>query len=250
MVFWESVRSSSDPADFRAYLEQYPQGRFAALARNRLSALNPKPETPAPAAAPPAPRAPGAVAVGDTWTYRLHEPRRTDGPRQREYRVKVATVSADGIVEQYSIGQGVASEWTHGRGSYLVALGPPLFSPYMSAFGNLPTVGSLGRVQVTEGVCNGQYICQASARVVATETITVPAGTFKAFRVLVEHNWRAAQAGGHPAQAALFNGARRMTVWYAPEVKRAVKFSSRLEFGAAPPVDTDFDLELVSYQLQ
>ena len=41
MVFWESIRSSSDPADFRAYLEQYPQGRFAALARNRLAALAP-----------------------------------------------------------------------------------------------------------------------------------------------------------------------------------------------------------------
>jgi hypothetical protein len=258
MVFWESVRSSSDPADFRAYLEQYPKGKFAALARNRLSALNPQPAIPAPAASPAASAkenaargaGPGGLTVGDTWTYRLVEPRRTDGPPQREYRVKLASVSADGIVEQYSVGQGTASEWTHGRGSYLVALGPALFSPYMSAFGNLPTVGSLGRVQVADGVCNGQYICQASARVVATETITVPAGTFKAIRVLVEHNWRGAQAGGHPAQAALFNGARRMTVWYAPEVKRAVKYSSRLDFGAAPPIDTDFDLELVSYQLQ
>jgi hypothetical protein len=254
MVFWESVRSSSDPADFRAYLEQYPNGKFAALARNRLSALSPKPEVPASAASPSPAEAkrasPGGPAVGDTWTYRLVEPRRTDGPRQREYRVKVATVSGDGIVEQYSVGQGTASEWTHGRGSYLVALGPPLFSPYITAFGNLPTVGNLGRVQITDGVCSGQYICQASARVVAAETITVPAGTFKAIRVLVEHNWRAAQAGGHPAQAAQFNGARRMTVWYAPEVKRAVKYSSRLDFGAAPPVDSDFDLELVSYQLQ
>jgi hypothetical protein len=190
------------------------------------------------------------VAVGDTWTYRLVEPRRTDGPPQREYRVRVATVSADGIVEQYSVGQGAAREWTHGRGSYLVALGPPLFSPYMIAFGNLPTVGNLGRVQITDGVCSGQYICQASARVVATETITVPAGTFKAIRVQIEHSWRAAQQGGHPAQAALFNGARRMTVWYAPDVKRAVKYSSRLNFGDAPPVDSDFDMELLSYQLQ
>jgi hypothetical protein len=250
MVFWESVRSSSDPADFRAYLEQYPNGKFAALARNRLSVLTPKPAIPEPAAAPTTARAPGAVSVGDTWTYRLVEPRRTDGPRQREYRVKVATVSGNGIVEQYSIGQDAASEWTHGRGSYLVALGPPLFSPYMTAFGNLPTVGNLGRVQITDGVCSGQYICQASARVVAAETITVPAGTFKAIRVQVEHSWRAAQAGGHPTQAAQFNGARRMTVWYAPDVKRAVKYSSRLDFGGAPPVDSDFDLELVSYQLQ
>lgn len=40
VVFWESVRSSSDPADLRAYLEQYPNGKFAALARNRLGKIN------------------------------------------------------------------------------------------------------------------------------------------------------------------------------------------------------------------
>ena len=43
VVFWESVRASSDPADLRAYLEQYPNGKFAALARNRLAALSRKP---------------------------------------------------------------------------------------------------------------------------------------------------------------------------------------------------------------
>ncbi len=154
------------------------------------------------------------------------------------------------IVEQYSIGQGAAGEWTHGHGGYLVSLGPPLFSPYMAAFGNLAAAGNLGRVRITDGVCSAQYICQASARVVATDMITVPAGTFKTIRVQIEHSWMAAQQGGHPTQTAQFNGARRMTVWYAPDTKRAVKFSSRLDFGAAPPVDADFDLELVSYQLQ
>ena len=46
VVFWESVRNSSDPADLRAYLEQYPKGKFAALARNRLAAHARKPSTP------------------------------------------------------------------------------------------------------------------------------------------------------------------------------------------------------------
>lgn len=45
VVFWESVRNSSDPADLRAYLEQYPNGKFAALARNRLAAQARKPTT-------------------------------------------------------------------------------------------------------------------------------------------------------------------------------------------------------------
>jgi hypothetical protein len=35
LAFWESIRDSRNPADYRAYLEQYPQGRFASLARLR-----------------------------------------------------------------------------------------------------------------------------------------------------------------------------------------------------------------------
>jgi len=33
-------------------------------------------------------------------------------------------------------------------------------------------------------------------------------------------------------------------------LKRAVKFSSRPTFGVTPPIDSDFDLELTSYQLK
>ena len=38
-LFWESVKDRDRPADLRAYLDRYPQGTFAALARNRLKDL-------------------------------------------------------------------------------------------------------------------------------------------------------------------------------------------------------------------
>ena len=38
LAFWDAVKGSSNSADYRAYLEQYPQGRFAALARLRAGA--------------------------------------------------------------------------------------------------------------------------------------------------------------------------------------------------------------------
>ena len=56
--FWVSVRDSSRPEDIRAYLEKYPNGNFAALARNRLEALvrptraGPRDPSPEPTAAP------------------------------------------------------------------------------------------------------------------------------------------------------------------------------------------------------
>ena len=36
IVFWESIKESVRPADYEAYLEQYPEGSFAALAHTRL----------------------------------------------------------------------------------------------------------------------------------------------------------------------------------------------------------------------
>jgi tetratricopeptide (TPR) repeat protein len=39
LSFWDSVKSSSDPEDYKAYLEKYPNGNFVALARNKLRSL-------------------------------------------------------------------------------------------------------------------------------------------------------------------------------------------------------------------
>ena len=40
LVFWNSIEHSTIEADFRAYLERYPDGLFATLARNRLEHLD------------------------------------------------------------------------------------------------------------------------------------------------------------------------------------------------------------------
>jgi len=42
ITFWESVRDSSDRAELEAYLNAYPEGRFAPLARLRLNKLEDK----------------------------------------------------------------------------------------------------------------------------------------------------------------------------------------------------------------
>ena len=48
-LFWESIQGGTRRADFEAFLEQFPNGTFAALARNRLAALGtPAAERPAP----------------------------------------------------------------------------------------------------------------------------------------------------------------------------------------------------------
>ena len=55
-LFWQSISNSTDPADFRAYLQQFPNGVFALLARNRVAALG----DPSSAAERPRPGAPAS----------------------------------------------------------------------------------------------------------------------------------------------------------------------------------------------
>lgn len=52
LTFWDSIKDSNHISDYEAYLNAYPKGRFAALARariERLRAAAPKTETPSPA---------------------------------------------------------------------------------------------------------------------------------------------------------------------------------------------------------
>ena len=59
LAFWNSIKDSTSPDLFRAYLEQFPKGVFRAIAEDRLKTLAGGAATPpAPAAAPgPAPQA-------------------------------------------------------------------------------------------------------------------------------------------------------------------------------------------------
>jgi formylglycine-generating enzyme required for sulfatase activity len=65
LTFWDSIKDSSHASDYEAYLQAYPKGRFASLARARIERLRasaPKAETPAPGApAAPARKSPPAA---------------------------------------------------------------------------------------------------------------------------------------------------------------------------------------------
>jgi hypothetical protein len=239
-AFWNSLRASSNPADFRAYLEQFPNGMYAQPARERLAALQPAPA----AAIPQKATATRMPQAGDTWTYRLREPTRADGPKERSYSIKVASADAGGIVEHYAVDGGPAGEWTHKGERQLLGLGKSVFAPYLLAFGEPPS-SSLGLLEILD--CGMTYICEATARVIGWEKVTVPAGVFDALKVEVRQEWRPVAMMG-PTGAQL-TGGRNLFVWYARETKRAIKFYSRTTFGQIPPIDPDFELELADYRL-
>ncbi len=52
-LFWESIKDSKDPDEFQAYLQQYPQGSFAPLAKTKLAKLSRSEAASAEAPSPP-----------------------------------------------------------------------------------------------------------------------------------------------------------------------------------------------------
>jgi len=40
LSFWQTIKDSKDPEDFKAYLKKYPNGEFAELAKNRITGLS------------------------------------------------------------------------------------------------------------------------------------------------------------------------------------------------------------------
>ena len=63
LAFWESIKDSTNPAEYEAYLQAFPEGIFAPLARARVRLYQQKPAEAEPAAPPqPAPAPAPAVA--------------------------------------------------------------------------------------------------------------------------------------------------------------------------------------------
>lgn len=62
LSYWESIKSGQNVEDFKAYLKEYPAGRFAALAKNRIDAL----EAAAPAEIPKATASATELAFWDS----------------------------------------------------------------------------------------------------------------------------------------------------------------------------------------
>jgi hypothetical protein len=77
IIFWQSIQSSQNKADFDAYIAQFPTGGFVSLARNRITQLSsPAPTIVASAAEPRAPAIPDQISTipkpnvrrDDEWT--------------------------------------------------------------------------------------------------------------------------------------------------------------------------------------
>ena len=203
-------------------------------------------------AAPPPARiiaAPRPPQIGDNWTYRISDPQRVRAPRS--VFIKVASASPTLIIEHVSVEGGFTAPWRHAKGGYLIPQGVSVFSPYLPQFEKMVLPSELGYIESTDPGCRGDFVCTAKGSVIGEEAVEIAAGKFNATKVVVHQSWRpAAGASGDQAELDRMHGARTLTIWYSPELKRAVKYESRLTSGERVPMDANFDLELTSYQVK
>ena len=241
LAFWTSIQASTRADEYRAYLRQYPSGRFVALAQTRVAAFTPPP---APAQAEPQagpPARPGSVPAGalpqagDTWRYRVQDQFRFG---DLFLTARVDEVSADGVAETWTTtsdaklrttlvplepGFSALPGWT---------LTPPEFSPYLLAAGKLRRGLAIADQQRQVE----QVLLSLRASVAGEEEVVVAAGRFRAVKLVLrgQANARgAARSGSVSTEHA---------IWYAPAVKRMVKYTVSTSVGNSLREATTFEL--------
>ncbi len=187
---------------------------------------------------------------GDTWTYVVRDMRFKPDDRSRKYVHTVRTSAKSSIVEVVTakgaeVGQHTYSSVfsaTYRGGADLLE-----FAPFAAAFQSLKAGQPIPavRVQGLEGhsawVSGDLPYRFDGGRVIGSEQVTVPAGTFDAVRV--ELNGRVSNLAMGGSAIVRGYGRFRQIVWYAPQVKRVVK-----SLATGPNFTTQYELE--SYSLR
>lgn len=127
LAFWESIKDSTHASDYEAYLQAYPKGRFAALARSRIERLRAaeskgeaatkraKPATPPepqPKPAQPAPQPAKAPEAARPAATAPPTPQQPERPAKAPEPVRAAPVPPPPIGQHPQASQGTSGEIT------------------------------------------------------------------------------------------------------------------------------------------
>ena len=210
---WQRAEAALDPAPLEAYLKRYPSGRFAELAQANLDALlaaqgEKKVDVVSPAANPYSKgfaRADTDYRIGDTYSYIIADLYSKEV--QNTVLLTVTKLTPREVF--YNEGKAVTDRLGN----------PRLIMGSINISGNQsnPAEFQLGRQwstrYTTTGTPIGELTTELNLRVVARESVTVPAGTFDTFRIDA-HGVRFGGKG--PLQI-------RSKFWFAPgKVRRFV----------------------------
>lgn len=228
-ALWQRAEASSRADESRAYLRQYPEGRYADAARSRIEALA-APATSTPTTADLMPR------TGDTWRYRI-----TDQFRLGDLFVtaRVDSASADGVAETWTSTSDarVRTTLVPLKAGFSALPGwdiaPPEFAPYLQAMA--ATVGGPLPLPAPQQRRVDKVTVPLRPQWLGEEEVVVGAGRFKTQKLRLR---------GEVASPKI---SAEYTVWYAQSVRRFVKYEVKSHAGATLLERTTF--ELTEYKL-
>lgn len=218
LALWNRIKDSRDPVPFEDYLRNYPGGRYAELAQLRLDRLlsaagetrihiasqNDNPYTRGTS------EISTAYRVGDRYTYRnLDQFSRVEQSRGTQTVVEVTdteVIYSNGMITDLLGNRLKAHDGRIFTANQYFGQEYAIGKSWITRFNLTLPNGATGRNELT-------------MRVVAREKVTVPAGTFDAFRIDVQ-GW----AAGHRPQSIVLTE----TFWMAPDrVRRPVAWDAR-----------------------
>lgn len=186
-----------------------------------------------------------APRLGDTWRYAYRSAWKQDRLRMLDYAV--VSVTEQGIGDRLTL-DGAASPWEDRLFESGFALVPRAFpglvvhdfAPYLEAFG--PLVPGTYTVAMPREQFGSAW--SVTARVLGVEQVITAAGSFAATRVQID--------GGRPFLSGMDDAADPARIfaaaWYAPAVKRVVKFDFLTQALRLNPLTRDH-YELASYRV-
>jgi hypothetical protein len=196
---------------------------------------------------PPRPLDPArAPRPGDRWVYGYRSDWANVPPRN--VLVEVVAVSDKGILDRVIAEGDAGASAERLFGPQLAIVATPLggvllheFSPYLDAFGALPP----GEFAIALPPATWGTTWSGSARLAGTERVIVPAGAFDTARVdiLGSRIFLRGQMDDAIDPVRLF-----ATAWFAPAVKRCVRFSFATQAARLNPLARDH-LELASFKV-
>ena len=167
------------------------------------------------------------VKVGDSWVQQSSNPR--TGEKSPELTLTVREVTADNVVVETNTGQRrtYTRDWNiieTKSGDTVTFSAKPNSTLYQFPL----EVGKKWEAQWETTSTRQTTRWQGKTQVEGVETVTVPAGTFQAFKIRFEGYYNGYQQIG----GASWTGVRKETFWYSPDAKRTIKGESEERSGS------------------
>lgn len=176
LAMWQSIAHSTNPAEYRAYLETFPDGRFAGLARLRAAGASAQPAP--PSASPAAPIQAAAPLSAGVWLRPAHASvRLVDGVvldldasalrKSSNLRIAVVAVGTPETIADMNDYLDNSSSVTPTRLHLTVPSGPPgrdeVRLYHVPPFADAPVLAARAAVTIAPGV-TGAILARTLAR--------------------------------------------------------------------------------------